>query len=165
MPQFPDDVGFCYYHGQQYRERVHAKEAGRQISRFLETEIMTACDLSCTLSALFGATAEGYIKPKRATTLAYLASLMLQTHKLARQEYQETFQKTWPDVVYDAPAFNPLDDEPGSPILASAPIESQSASADSPAVSLESAGNATESQDPVEVEEQLDGVIPFDSAT
>ena len=111
LPQFPDDVGLCFHHGQKYRQRLEAREAGRRVSRFLETEILTACDLSCTLSALFGATAMGYLKPKTAATLGYLAQLMLQAQTRAKQEYTDTYVKPWQDVVSDGPAFNDADYE------------------------------------------------------
>jgi len=106
LPQFPDDMGLCYHHRQKRQAYLESREAGRQVSQFLDTDILTACDLSCTLSALFSATAQGYMKPKLASSLAYLAQLMLQTQKLAKQEYLEAFEDEWPDVVYDARVFN-----------------------------------------------------------
>ena len=106
QPQFPDDFGLCFHHGQQHRARLEAREAGRRISRFLHTDILTACDLSSTLSTLFQATAQGFIKPKAAASLAYLAQLMLQTQKLAKEEFLETYEKPWADVVADGPAFD-----------------------------------------------------------
>ena len=106
LPQFPDDMGLCYHHGQKRRAFLESRQAGRETSRFLRNDIHTACDLSATLAALFAATAEGYIKPKAAATLAYISQLMLQTQKLAKQEFLEAFEATWPDVVAAAPAFH-----------------------------------------------------------
>ncbi len=115
MPQFPDDFGLCFHHGQKYRARLEAKEAGRQVSQFLDTDIVTACDLSSTLSTLFSATAQGYIKPKTAAALAYLAQLMLQTPKRAKEEFLESLQDRWPKVVRESPAFRPPEPESQHP--------------------------------------------------
>jgi hypothetical protein len=112
LPQFPDDYGLCYHHREKRQAFLEAREAGRQISRFLETDILTACDLSCTLSALFSATAMGYIKPKTAATLGYLAQLMLQAQERAKAEFLQSGGKSWSKIVRKAPAFQP--DEPDS---------------------------------------------------
>lgn len=105
-PQFPDDMGFCYYHGEKCRASLKSSIAGRHISRFLHADVPTACDLNSTLAALFDATAQGLIKPKVAATLAYISSLMMQNHKLAKQEFLETHTSTWPEVVAHNPAFH-----------------------------------------------------------
>ena len=115
LPQFPDDMGLCYHHGDQYRASLQSKEAGRQVSEFLSADILTACDLSRTLSALFSATAQGYLQPKVASSLGYIAQLMLQTQKLAKQEYLEAFDDPWPKVVADGAAFNDPEPEPDEP--------------------------------------------------
>jgi hypothetical protein len=112
LPQLPDDLGLCFHHGQKYRAHMESREAGRQISRFLETKILTACDLSCTLSALFSATAMGYIKPKTAAALGYLAQVMLQAQQRAKAEFLLSGGKSWSKIVRMAPAFQP--DEPDS---------------------------------------------------
>lgn len=94
------DYGLCYFHHQQYIERLNKQHAGEQICRGLADDINTACDLSAAFTNLFRATALGYIKPKTAHTLTYLGNLMLQTHLLAKQEYESAFENDpWPDVV------------------------------------------------------------------
>jgi hypothetical protein len=112
MPPSADDMGLCYFHAKKFQNRLNSQEAGRQISTFLETDILTACDLSSTFASLFSATAQGWIKPKTAATLTYLGRLMLQTQKLAKQEFLECFDDRWPKIVEEAPAFNPLEPEP-----------------------------------------------------
>ena len=112
MPPSADDMGLCYFHAKKFQDRLNSEEAGRQISQFLETDILTACDLSSTFASLFSATAPGWIKPKTAATLTYLGRLMLQTQKLAKQEFLESFDDRWPKIVEEAPAFNPLEPEP-----------------------------------------------------
>ncbi|HTZ32419.1 MAG TPA: hypothetical protein VMH31_08175 [Methylomirabilota bacterium] len=133
MPGFPDDMGLCYYHGQKVRERRDTREAGRQIAEFLDTDVLTATDLSSTLSALFAATVQGYIKPKMAASLTYLANLMLQTQKLAKEEYLDAFEDPWAEIVVQSNTFAPAPaalDEPGNssnPAPASDPAELVSA--------------------------------------
>ena len=130
LPQFPDDHGLCYHHREKRQAFLEAREAGRQISRFLETEILTACDLSCTLSALFSATAQGYIKPKTAATLGYLAQLMLQAQERAKAEFLQSGGKSWSKIVRMAPAFQPGEpdsDEPDSTHPAQAEPDSNEA--------------------------------------
>jgi hypothetical protein len=112
MPPSADDMGLCYFHAKKFQNRLNSQEAGRQISQFLETDILTACDLSSTFASLFSATAQGRIKPKTAATLTYLGRLMLQTQKLAKKEFLESFDDRWPKIVEEAPAFNPLEPEP-----------------------------------------------------
>jgi len=121
MPQFPDDLGLCFHHGQKYRATLEAREAGRQVSQFVDTDIVTACDLSSTLAALFSATAKGYIKPKAACALGYLAQLMQQSQPRAKQEFLESFSGRWSRVVRQGPAFvspepesQPADDAPAT---------------------------------------------------
>ena len=109
MPQFPDDMGLCYYHGQERRKAFVAEQAGTHISNCLNTDIVTACDLSSALASAFAATAQGFIEPKQARALASLAALLLKTHALAKQEFLEAFDEKWPDVVAQGPTFTPAD--------------------------------------------------------
>jgi hypothetical protein len=106
LPQSPDDMGLCYFHARKFIDKKRAQTAAQQIAGLLDADIVTACDLSAVFNALFTATALGYIKPKAASALAYIGQLMVQTQRAAKEEYIQTFEKTWPDVVYDAPAFN-----------------------------------------------------------
>jgi len=112
IPPSADDMGLCYFHAKKYRNQITAEVAGRQISEFLGNDILTACDLSSALATLFSATAQGFIKPKAAATLAYLGQLMLQTQRLAKQEFLESFDDRWPKVVQESICFNPPEPDP-----------------------------------------------------
>jgi hypothetical protein len=138
LPQFPDDFGLCFHHREKLQSRAESREAGRQVSRFLETDVLTACDLSCTLSALFGATAQGYIKPRTAKALAYIAQLMLQSQQLAKAEFILAGGKSWTKIVRQAPAFNPADDE----------ADNESATADSEPLAAHQAAKANPTESP-----------------
>ena len=105
LPAPASEYGLCYFHHQQYIERLNKQYAGEQICNALAIDINTACDLSVAFTKLFRATALGHIKPKTAHTLTYLGHLMLQTHQLAKQEYESTFEKSWPDLVADSVCF------------------------------------------------------------
>jgi len=106
QPQSPDDEGLCYFHARKFIDQRRAQMAGKDIARLLDADITTACDLNAVFCALFSATAQGYLKPKTAHTLAYLGQLLLQTQRLAKEEFLQTFSKDWTDVVWESPTFN-----------------------------------------------------------
>ena len=64
----------CYFHAQKEAEALAAKQAGEDISSFLSTNLLSACDLSSPMARPFSAVAQGQIKPKVASTLAYLST-------------------------------------------------------------------------------------------
>ncbi len=100
MPSYFTEPDLCYFHALKFQKQVKAERAGNQIAKFLNTDFVTACDLSNTFATLFCATAQGYIKPKTAATLAYLGQLMLQTHIHAKQEFQEAFDEdSWQNAI------------------------------------------------------------------
>jgi hypothetical protein len=114
MPPSADDMDLCYFHAKKYRDRITAQEAGQQINEFLSSDILTACDFSATL---FSATALGLIKPKATIALTYLGNLMLQTQRLAKDEFLESFKDRWPKIVQESIVFN----EPATPPAPEAP--------------------------------------------
>jgi hypothetical protein len=117
MPPSADDMDLCYFHAKKHYDRISAQEAGQQINQFLSSDILTACDLSAALSTLFSAAALGLIKPKTTIALTYLGNLMLQTQKLARQEFVQSFDDSWPKIVRESIVFN----EPATPPASEAP--------------------------------------------
>ena len=90
MPRRSGHLHFCYFHAQKEAESLAAQQVGQDISRFLPTKLLTACDLGVAMSRLFCAVARGEIKPKVASTLAYLAQTMLQSIPIAQHEYCES---------------------------------------------------------------------------
>jgi hypothetical protein len=117
MPPSADDMDLCYFHAKKYRDHLNAQEAGQQINQFLSSDILTACDLTAALATLFSATSLGLIKPKTTIALTYLGQLMLQTQKLARQEFVQSFDDSWPKIVRESIVFN----EPATPPVPQAP--------------------------------------------
>ena len=119
MPRRSGHLHLCYFHAQKEAESLAAQQAGEDISRFLPTKLLTACDLGVALSRTFCAVARGQIKPKVASTLAYLAQTMLQTIPIAQHEYIESFNtNTWHTAVRASFRF---DDPPKIPAPTSAP--------------------------------------------
>ena len=115
LPPSADDMGLCYFHAKKYQDHLTAQEAGQQINEFLSSDILTACVLSAALATLFSATAMGLIKPKTTVALTYLGQLMLQTQRLAKQEFLEAFKDRWPKIVHESIVFNEPAPQPDSP--------------------------------------------------
>jgi hypothetical protein len=60
----------------------------------------SACDLSSALGRLFSAVAQGQVKPKTASTLAYLRQTLVQTLPLAQDEYINAYgTNSWRETI------------------------------------------------------------------
>jgi hypothetical protein len=81
----------CYFHAQKEAQGRAAKEAGEAISSFFFGNYLSACDLSAALGRVFSAVAEGHLKPKVATALAYLGQTLNQSVQLAQHEYANVY--------------------------------------------------------------------------
>ena len=90
-PRRSGHLHLCYFHAQKEAQALAAKQAGEDISSFLSTNLLSACDLSSAMARLFSAVAQGQIKPKVASTLAYLSQTMIQSIPIAQHEYCEAF--------------------------------------------------------------------------
>jgi hypothetical protein len=82
---------FCYFNAQKEAKRLAAKQAGEAIPSFFFSDYLSACDLNAALGRVFSAVAEGHLKPKVATALAYLGQTLNQSVMLARNEYASVF--------------------------------------------------------------------------
>ena len=81
----------CYFHAQKEAQAKAAKQAGEAISSFFFSDYLSACDLSAALGRVFSAVAEGHLKPKVATALAYLGQTLNQSVQLAQHEYANVY--------------------------------------------------------------------------
>jgi hypothetical protein len=91
---------FCYFHARKESQARAAEEIGSDISYFLSGRYVSACDLSSALGRLFAGVAQGHIKPKTASTLAYLGQTLVQTIQLAQHEYINAFStNSWRETV------------------------------------------------------------------
>jgi len=70
-------------HAQKEAQSQAAKQAGEDISSFFFGNYLSACDLSAALGRVFSAVAQGHLKPKAATALAYLGQTLNQSVKIA----------------------------------------------------------------------------------
>lgn len=96
----PDHPHLCSFHARKEAQALAAQQAGRDISSYLSSSYLSACDLSAALGQLFSAVAEGQIKPKTATALTYLSQTLLQTIRLAQDEYIQAFgPDSWRRVI------------------------------------------------------------------
>jgi hypothetical protein len=106
MPRLPAVAGqsgqslLCFYHARKEAQARAADQVGREVSGFLSGSYLSACDLSSALGRLFAAVVQGQIKPKTATTLAYLGQTLLQTIRIAENEYINAFDTDgWREAV------------------------------------------------------------------
>jgi hypothetical protein len=81
----------CYYHAPKEARALASQEMGRDIASDLSGSYVSACDLSSALGRLFSAAAQGHVKPKTASTLAYLGQTLLQSIQFAQGEYLNAF--------------------------------------------------------------------------
>ena len=81
----------CAFHERKEAQALAGDRAGEDIARYLSGDFISACDLSSALGRLFSAVAQGHVKSKTASTLAYLGQTLVQTLHLSRQEYVNTF--------------------------------------------------------------------------
>jgi hypothetical protein len=119
-PRCPAHPHLCGFHARKEAQALAALQAGRDISSYLSNSYLSACDLSSALGHLFSAVAQGQIKPKTATTLAYLGQTLLQTIRLAQDEYINAFDTDgWREAI--RASFAPPTPAPRSPDLESEP--------------------------------------------
>jgi hypothetical protein len=105
-----------------------ASKPGKDIAYHLSGSFVSACDLSSALGRLFSAVAQGQVKPKTASTLAYLGQTLVQALPLAQHEYvnaygtdswrktirtshEQSANHTSPDADADSDADADADDE------------------------------------------------------
>ncbi len=102
---------FCAHHARKEAQALASGKLSRELSGFFSGHYLSACDLSSALGHLIPAVAEGLIKPKTATTLAYLSQTLLQSIHLAQREYINAFgTDAWRSVIRSSFADPDLDD-------------------------------------------------------
>jgi hypothetical protein len=98
----------CFFHARREAQSLAAEQAGRDISSFLSNSYLSACDLSSALGRLFSAVAQGQVRPKTATSLAYLGQTLLQSIQLAQHEYINAFgTDSWREAICSSFAPSP----------------------------------------------------------
>src|ERR1700676_3696860 len=114
-----DHPHLCAFHARKDAQALAGEEAGKDIAYHLSASYVSACDLSSALGRLFAAVAQGQIKPKTASTLAYLGQTLVQNLHLAQNEYTNSWRETIrtshnqsADHVSPGPQSPPADVEP-----------------------------------------------------
>src|SRR5216684_4841120 len=81
-------------------QALAGEAAGEDIAYHLSGSYVSACDLSSALGRLFSAVAQGQVKPKTASTLAYLGQTLVQILPLAQDEYINAYDTdTWRETI------------------------------------------------------------------
>jgi hypothetical protein len=105
----------CCFHAKREAQSLAAEQVGREVSSFLSGSYVSACDLSSALGCLFSAVAQGQVKPKTASTLAYLGQTLLLSIQHAEDEYINAFgTDSWRETVRSsfAPPLAPPESGP-----------------------------------------------------
>jgi hypothetical protein len=99
-PRSASHPHLCYDHARKEAQALAAQQMGRNIAADLSGGYLSACDLSSALARLFSGVAQGHVKPKTASTLAYLGQTLVQSIHLAQHEYINAFgTDTWRRTV------------------------------------------------------------------
>ena len=102
-PLFSGHPHLCHYHARKEAQARAADEMGRDISYFFSGKYLSACDLSSALGRLFAAAAQGQVKLKTASTLAYLGQTLVQTIQLSQREYINAFGiQSWRETIHSS---------------------------------------------------------------
>jgi len=99
-PRQTDHPYLCAFHARKEAQALAGQEAGKDIAYHLSGSYVSACDLSSALGRLFSAVAQGQVKPKTASTLAYLGQTIVQALHLAQVEYIKAFgPNAWRETI------------------------------------------------------------------
>jgi len=90
-PRTGNHPHFCFYHAQKEARAQAAEKLGKDLACFFSGDYLSACDLSTALARLIPAVLRGDIKPKTASTVAYLAQTLMQAIHLSQHEYVNAF--------------------------------------------------------------------------
>jgi hypothetical protein len=100
MPRRDGHPYLCAFHARKEAQTLAGDKAGKDIAYYLSGDFLSACDLSSALGRLFSAVAQGHVKPKTASTLAYLGQTLVQILPLAQNEYINAYDTdTWRDTI------------------------------------------------------------------
>jgi hypothetical protein len=93
----------CAFHARKDAQALAGEKAGKDIAYHLSGSYVSACDLSSALGRLFSAVAQGQLKPKTASTLAYLGQTLVQALPIAQSEYINAFGTNhWRETIRDS---------------------------------------------------------------
>jgi hypothetical protein len=128
-----DHPYLCAFHARKDAQTLAGEAAGKDIAYHLSGSYVSACDLSSALGRLFSAVAQGQVKPKTASTLAYLGQTLVQTLHIAQDEYINAYDTdTWRETIRTSheQSVNRAKPKPKSPAPEPAPAPAPAAASD-----------------------------------
>ncbi len=103
IPRQAGNPYLCAFHARKEAQSLAGREAGKDIAYHLSGSFVSACDLTSALGRLFSAVAQGHVKPKTASTLAYLGQTLVQILPLAQDEYINAYDTdTWCETIRES---------------------------------------------------------------
>jgi hypothetical protein len=90
-PRSPAHPHFCYFHARRESQSVAIDKLASDLAYFFSGQYISANDLCYALGRLIPAVVRGDIKPRTASTLAYLAQTFIQAIQVAQKEYTYAF--------------------------------------------------------------------------
>src|SRR5258707_9742715 len=109
----------CAFHARKDAQALAGEAAGKDIAYPLSGSFVPACDLSPALGRFFSAVAQRQVKPKTASTLAYLGQTLVQILPLAQDEYINAYDTdTWRETIrtsHEQSAKHTEEPDPESP--------------------------------------------------
>ena len=128
-PRSSSHPHFCYDHAQKEARACAAETLGKDLAFFFSGDYLSANDLSTALARLIPAVVQGHVKPRAASTIAYLLQTLVQAIRISQDEYINAFGTDgWRKAIRSSVNGNldyrfPPAHEPGQ----SEPSQSQSA--------------------------------------
>jgi hypothetical protein len=99
-PRTRNHPHFCFDHAQKEARARAAETLGKDVSYYFSGSYVSACDLSSALAGLIPAVIRGDVKPKTASTVAYLVQTLMQAIHLSQHEYINAFgTDTWRQAI------------------------------------------------------------------
>jgi hypothetical protein len=100
MPRKTSHPYLCTYHARKEAQSEAADQVGRDLATRFSANYLSGSDLSSALAHMMSAIAQGHLKPRAASTLAYLSQTLLQAIHLSQHEYINAFGTTsWREEI------------------------------------------------------------------
>jgi len=90
-PRSPGHAHFCYFHARRESQSIAVDKLAVNLEYFFSGRYTSANDLCAAMGVLIPAVVRGDIKPRTASTLAYLAQTFIQAIQIAQKEYIYAF--------------------------------------------------------------------------
>jgi len=90
-PRSSSHPHFCYDHAQKEARACAAETLGKDLAFFFSGDYLSANDLSTALARLIPAVVQGHVKPRAASTIAYLLQTLVQAIRISQDEYINAF--------------------------------------------------------------------------